>query len=605
MSNAPRSVAGLLSVGDVRSAARAADVRSFSGVTRAGSSRRLTESDRATIIRRRPSARRCFIHARRTTPLDLRRQLTIIRRLFPLLVVSVILSGAMAFIGANLQQKQYESDATLIVGASLSAANPDYNQLLASQRLSKTYASIATVRPALEKVIAKLGLSTTPEELNKHVRASAALDSTLLTITVDDADPVRAATIANALADELIASSPDLQGPQQTIKASVQKDLDATQALIASTQTDVENLAAKTDRTASQDASLNVLQGRLVSLRQTYATLLSFLSNDASNFLSVVEPAVPAAVPVSPRPLLSLLLGCIVGLMIAVAVVFVVEYLDDTVKTSADVQELLGLPTLGAIARMPKRGARGLDRLVTLRSPRSAAAEAYRTLGSNVEFASLDAPVRSLLVTSAGQGEGKTVCAANLAIVLAQAGRRVLLVDGDLREPDVHNLFNIPNGAGLTELLRNGGTNARDAIVSTDVERLQVLTAGVPPAIPAELLGSRRMQAVLERLEADVDIVIVDSPPLRVVADPAVLSSFLDATLLVIEAGRSRRGLVREAGEALARANARVLGAVLNRLSQKPTSDYGRDSDSARDRGGTVGVAVPDSGRAGTLASRR
>ena len=504
-----------------------------------------------------------------------------------------------------MQQKLYESDATLIVGESLTA-NPDYNQLLASQRLSKTYASIATTRPLLNRVIDKLGLApVTPDELAKRVRASAALDSTLLTITAQDPDQARAAAIANAMADELIAASPNLQGPQQDIRESVQKDLDATQATITSTQAEVERLAGLQDRTTAEEASLNVLQGRLVTLRQTYATLLSFLSNDSSNFLSVVEPAVAADAPVSPRPLFSLLLGAIIGLLIAVAVLFIAEFLDDTVKTSADVHELLRVPTLGAIARLPRGSRRRpLDRLVTLSAPRSAAAEAYRSLGSNVEFASIDAPVRSILVTSAGPGEGKSVCAANLAIVLAQAGHRVLLVDGDLRDPDIHNLFNVPNGAGLTDLLRNGGANARETILATAVESLQVLTAGVPPAIPAELLGSRRMKAVLERLQAEVEIVIVDSPPMRGVADPAILSSFLDATLLVVEAGRSRRGLVREAGEALARANARVLGVVLNRLSHKQTSDDGRDSDAARERSG-ANVAVADASGTGTLAPRR
>jgi non-specific protein-tyrosine kinase len=505
-----------------------------------------------------------------------------------------------------MQPKLYESDATLIVGESLTTANPDYNQLLASQRLSKTYASIATTRPRLENVIATLGLNTTPDELAKHVRSSAALDSTLLTITAQDGDPTRAAAIANAVAEELIAASPNLQGPQQDLKTSVQKDLDATQSLIASTQAEVERLAGLPERTTAEEASLGVQQSRLVTLRQTFATLLAFLSNDSSNFLSVVEPAVPAQVPVSPRPLLSLLLGALIGLMIAVAVLFIAEYLDDTVKTSGDVQELLGLPTLGAISRVPKRSrGRGAEGLVTLRAPRSSAAEAYRTLGSNVEFASLDAPVRTLLVTSAGHGEGKTFCAANLAIVLAQAGQRVLLVDGDLREPDIHNIFNVPNGAGLTELLRNGGANAHDAILATDVERLHILTAGIPPAIPAELLGSRRMKAVLERLQADVDIVVVDSPALRGVADPVILSSLLDATLLVIEAGRSRRAVVREAGEALARANARVLGVVLNRLPLKSTSDAGRAADNARDRGTGVAAPVADPGRAGTVAPPR
>ncbi len=518
--------------------------------------------------------------------------------------MSVILSGATAFIGASLQSKVYEADATLIVGDTLSTANADYNQLLASQRLSKTYASVATTRPLLSKVIDKLDLQTTPEELIKKVRAGAALDSSLLTITAQDGSADRAAAIANALADELIAASPSLQGAQQDFRASVQKDLDATQALIATTQAEVERLAALPERTPEEDATLNTFQGRVVSLRQTYATLLAFLSSDGSNFLSVIEPAVAPLIPVAPRPLFSLLLGAVIGLMIAVAVLFVVEYHDDTVKTSDDVQELLGLPTLGAISRVRQGGRRALDRLA-LRAPRSGVAEAYRTLGTNVEFAAIDAPVRTLLVTSAGPGEGKTSCATNLAIVLAQAGRRVLLVDADLRDPDIHNVFNVSNAVGLTDLLRSGGENAHEAIQSTEVENLQVLTAGIPPVIPAELLGSRRMQAVLERLQADADIVILDSPPVRAVADPAILSSLVDATLLVIEAGRSRRGAVREAGEALARANARVLGAVLNRLAQKPSSGYTRDVDDARERPAAVGAAVADGGRARAVAPPR
>ena len=451
---------------------------------RAGLPARLTELRAALIIEIGSSIR---APSPRNLALELRSQIAIVRRLFPLVIISIILSAATAFAGASMQPKVYESDATLIVGESLSAANPDYNQLLASQRLSKTYATIATTRPVLTRVIEMVGLTgVTPDQLAKRVRASAALDSTLLTITAQDGEPQRAAAIANALAEELIAASPNLQGPQQNLKESVQKDLESTQTLIASTQSEVEALAANLNRSASEEATLGVLQGRLVTLRQTYSSLLAFLSQDSSNFLSVVEPAVAADVPVSPRPLFSLLLGALIGLMMALAVLFIAEYLDDTVKSSADAHELLGVPTVGAIARLPN-GPRGrpLDRLVTLRAPHSPAAEAYRLLGSNVEFASIDAPVRSILVTSSGPGEGKSVCAANLAIVLAQAGHRVLLVDGDLRDPDIHNLFNVPNGAGLTDLLRDGEADVRETILATTVKGLNVLTAGVLPAIPA------------------------------------------------------------------------------------------------------------------------
>jgi non-specific protein-tyrosine kinase len=500
----------------------------------------------------------------------------------------------------------WESDATLIVGESLSATNPDYNQLLASQGLSKTYASIATTRPILEKVINQLGLNTTADELGKRVRAQAALDSTLLTITADDNDPARAAAIANAIANALIDASPNLQGPQEDIQASVRSDLDATQSLINSTQADVESLASQTDRTAAQEANLATLQARLVTLRQTYATLLTYLSGNTSNFLTLVEPAVPSPQPIAPRPLLSLVLGAVVGFMIAVAIVFIVEYLDDTVKTSADVQDLLGVPTLGAISRVGRRlGGRSADRLVALRSPTSDIAEAYRTLASNIQFASIDTPVRSLLVTSAGPGEGKTISAANLAIAVAQTGKRVLLVDADLREPDVHTLFQIPNASGLTELLRDGTPAAAGTTTSTVIEGLTVLPAGIPPAVPAELLGSRRMRAVMEALAADVDLMVVDSPPLREFADAAILASFLDATLLVIEAGRSRRGAVRDGGESLERANARLLGVVLNRLSEKRSSGYGRQPGAATARPSTAASAVADTTRSGSVAQQQ
>lgn len=454
--------------------------------------------------------------------------------------------------------------------------NQDYNQLLASQRISRTYATIATTRPLLVNVITKLRLETTPESLIKRVRASAASDNTLLTITATDGDPTRAAAIANAISDELTSASPGLEEPPlDDIQESVRNDLESTQALIASTQAEVERLAALTERTEAEDASLTVLQGRVVSLRQTYATLLGFLAGKRANFLSVVEPAVPPIEQVWPRPILSLVLGAVLGLFVAVALSFLAEYLDDTVKTSGDVQQLLRLPVLGSISRVRKRQ-RGHEmyQLAALLFPRSATAEAYRTVRSNIEFASIEAPARTLLITSAVPGEGKTTTAANLAIAFAQSGRRVLLLDADLRDPGVHQMFDLPNENGLTDLIRSEGAGADQVTKATEVQNLRILTAGALPPNPAELLGSRRMRGVLEQLHASCDLIVVDSPPLHVVSDAAVLGSFLDATVLVIQAGRTRRATIRESAEALARADARVLGVVLNEISENASSEY-------------------------------
>lgn len=519
--------------------------------------------------------------------MDLRRQIAIIRAWFPLLVLSALLAGGAGFLVSRQLPKVYEAKATLIVGQSLSAVNPDYTQLQVSQSLTATYAVVATKRPILDAVIKQLGLGGTSDTLSGQVSADAQVGGPLLTISAQDGDPSRASAIANALATQLIAASPAIQGRQAEFQASIDADLKATQAQIDATQARVDQLTVLSDRTAAQDADLATLEGRLASLRSTYATLLSYSSTGAANLLTIVEPAVPPTAPVLPRTLLNTLLAALVGLLIALGVVAAMEYLDDAVKDPDQVQEVAGLSTLGTIGLMRgDRTRKEMYRLATLLYPRSGIAEAFRTLRANVEFASVGAPMRTLLVTSSVPGEGKTVTAANLAVACAQAGRRVLLVDADLRKPGVHLLFDLPNAHGLTTLLRSDDVSL-DAIAQlTEQDNLRVLTTGPLPPNPAELLGSQRMPAVLERLKAGGDLVIFDSPPLQAVTDSAILSSYLDATLFVIDAKKSRRRIVRLAREALAKAGANVLGAVLNGIPARAQSEYAGYYGSYGDAGG-------------------
>ncbi len=507
--------------------------------------------------------------------MDLRRQMAIIRTWLPLLVASVILAAVAAFAVSSLLPKVYEAKATLIVGQSLSSSNPDYNQLLVSQRLSATYAAVATKRPLLQSVITQLNLGMSPEELAKSVRADVPTESTLLGITAQDADPDRAAAIANTLADQLIAASPALQGRQAELQTFADSEVSATQSQIQTTQAQLEALLGLTERTPEQDAEIQTLEGRLTSLRSTYATLLSFALGNSASLLTVVEPAVGSADPVSPRVALNTVLAAVLGLLVAVGIAFLAEYLDDSIKDSDAVQEATGLSTLGTIARMKgERGRKEMYRLAPLLYPRSSAAEAYRTLRTNIEFASVDAPIRTLLVTSAVPGEGKTITAANLAIVFAQAGRRVLLVDADLRKPGVHVAFGLLNEQGLTTMLRSDDAGLASLVRATEVVNLLVLTTGPLPPNPAELVGSQRMAALLDELRQDSDLVIFDSPPLEAVTDAALLSSFADGTLLVVDASKSRRRAVRAAREALDRAGANVVGAVLNRTPARAAPAY-------------------------------
>lgn len=507
--------------------------------------------------------------------MDVRSQIAILRERLPLLVVSVLLAAIAAFVVSSLQPKSYEAKATLIVGQALSAVSTDYNQLLVSQRLSKTYASIATKRPILDNVIEQLSLNVTAEELAQRVQADVPLDNTLFTISARDGDPVGASAIANALAEQLIAMSSAIQGREAEFQASIDTDLKATQAQINATQTQVEALTRLTDPTAAQNAQLATLEGRLVTLRSTYATVLSFSSGNASNMLTVIEPAVPPTAPISPRPLLNTLLAAVIGLLLAAGVVAVLEFLDESIKDPIQLRAVAGLNTLGTIGRMKGGATRSeIYRLAALLYPLSAAAEAYRALRTNIEFASVDAPIKTLLVTSSIPGEGKTVTAANLAVVFAQAGRRVLLVDADLRKPAVHVIFDLPNSHGLTSLLRSDEVSIDAVARPTEQANLRVVTTGPLPPNPVELLGSQRMRVTVERLAAEADLVIFDSGPLNAVTDALLLSSFLDGTIVVIHARHGRRPAIRRATEALSMAGATVLGAALNDIPTGPNSDY-------------------------------
>lgn len=507
--------------------------------------------------------------------MDLRRLIATFRTWLPLMVAAALVGGVAAFGISSLQQKVYESKATLIVGQALSATNPDYTQLLVAQNLSTTYAAIAKTRPILEAVIAELRLKETTDQLAERVRVESPTSSTMLFITALDGDPVQAARLANALGDQLIAASPTIQGREAEFQKSIDADLAETQGLIDSTQARVETLAAVEVRTAQQEAQLAALEGRLASLRSTYSTLLSFSSGTASNLLTVVEPGGVSTSPVAPRVLFNTLLAVALGLLIVAAIAFVAEQLDDSIRDAEAVQEVTGLSTLGTIPRM--RGDRGRSevyRLAAILYPRSSVAEGYRTLRANVEFASVDAPVRTLLVTSAVPNEGKTVTAANVAVVFAQAGRRVLLVDADLRKPAVHVIFNLPNAHGLTTMLRNEAVTSESVSHATEQANLRVLPTGPLPPNPAELLGSHRMQTVLARLKEEADLVIFDSPPLQAVTDAAVLGSLTEGALLVVDARRSRRRAVRQARQALERSGAHILGVVLNRAAEKSSFDY-------------------------------
>ena len=215
--------------------------------------------------------------------------------------------------------------------------------------------------------------------------------------------------------------------------------------------------------------------------------------------------------------------------------------------------------------------------LITLNDARSSQAEAYRSLRTNLEFSSLDHPIHTLLVTSAVPDEGKSTTLANLGVISAQAGKRVVLLDCDLRRPRLHEFFELSNNVGVTTALLNA--EATLPLQATSVPNLRVMTSGPLPPNPADLLASARMKALLEQVAADADLVLLDAPPVITVTDAALLAAKVDGVLLVVSAGHTKRDHAQRAKALLAKVNARLVGAVLTNAAVDASAYgvYGQD----------------------------
>jgi capsular exopolysaccharide synthesis family protein len=204
--------------------------------------------------------------------------------------------------------------------------------------------------------------------------------------------------------------------------------------------------------------------------------------------------------------------------------------------------------------------------LITITNPRSPISEAYRTLRTNLEFTSLDKPISSMVVTSAAPEEGKSTTLANLAVAVAQSGRKVILVDCDLRRPALHQIFDARNTPGFTDMMRDDALMSQPPLQETAVPNLYLLPSGTLPPNPAELLGSRRMSEVIAALQQHAEMVLFDAPPVIAVTDAAVLASKVDAVLLVVSAGKTKREHAKKAKALLEKVNAHLIGTVLNNV---------------------------------------
>jgi succinoglycan biosynthesis transport protein ExoP len=255
------------------------------------------------------------------------------------------------------------------------------------------------------------------------------------------------------------------------------------------------------------------------------------------------------------------------------AIVFAIEYLDETIKDANDAQKQLNLPALGTISRIAAIQ-KPTDQVVTLTQPRSPIAEAYRVLRTKLRFSGIENPNGALLVTSSGPNEGKSTTAANLATTIAQGGKRVILVDCDLRRPSLHTLFSVSNDVGLSDLFLEDAPALDRVLKPTSVPTMRLLTSGTIPPNPSEMLDSKRMTELLLELRDQSDMVVIDSPPALIVADASILGSRCSGAVLVVDSGKTRIDVARRALNTLKQANVKILGTVINKLSARRSGGY-------------------------------
>ena len=358
----------------------------------------------------------------------------------------------------------------------------------------------------------------------------------------------------------------------------------------------------------NQDAiQFNILRQNVETAKGLYNDFLQKTNQvnlqraDQAKDMRVIDPAQTPGAPVGPNRLRSILLGLLLSLLGGVGLALGIEYLDNTIKSIEDVQRVTQLPTLAVIPTMnqsalragkQKRKAitgdtnqraqgravgkglagivpRGLQpkagRLATL-DGLSVVVEAYRMLRTAVLLSTAGKPPKTIQFTSSQPGEGKTTTAINMAISMAQLGARVLLIDADLRRPTVHKTFKLPQMRGLSSFLSSNG-EIDEFIIKLPSSNLSVMTAGPIPPNPAELIGSDRMRELLRQLGEQFDHVIIDSPPLVSVTDPVVLSTLVDGTILVVQAGRTTKDLIRRARLELGGVGAKIFGVVLNNVN--------------------------------------
>lgn len=483
------------------------------------------------------------------TAATLREYLAILRNRKTSIVVVTLLVIASALVYSYRQPEMYSSEAKVLV--------KPFNTLLnleTERELAESEAVRAVAADHLDGVL-------DPDDLSPaNLSVSVATETEVLVMSYTHAEPAAARDAAQAYAegyveyrrqeivDDITASGESIRAQMDPLNdrllrlnKRIQKEDDP--AIVSTLTTQANSLVSR----------IAVLEQQLVQLNPPGRLQVGQVVEDANLPLS----------PSSPNHVANGILGLILGLGLGIGVAFLRERLDDRLRGRTDLERYAAAPVLAIVPSVPEWRKSKQTMLVTLQQPQSAASEAYRTLRTGVLFAAGQQHLKVILLTSANAGEGKSATTANLGVALAQSGKRVIMISGDLRKPRLIHFFTANKGPGVTNVLA-GEANLWTSLVNTMLPTLKVLPSGPIPPNPTELLGSQGMRKILEDCAKVADIVLIDGPPVLALADAITLAPMADGVLLVADAQNTDRGAVEHARQQIDRVHAKVIGAVLN-----------------------------------------
>ena len=470
------------------------------------------------------------------------------------LAAALGLAASLAF--SLTAHKQYSATAQLLVQPSIDASGAGVTQPQpVTQTDVETELQLVTSAPVQQAVRAQLNSAPA-------VSAAEVGQTNVMAITATSEAPSQAALVANLYATAFV----------QYRQSVAERSLATAEAQLRSQITSLtQQLKPFRGNTTSPEAS--ALLNQQAVLKEQLAQMQVSGAVNTGNVV-LVTPAQTPVSPSSPKPVQDALLGLAAGLALGLGAAFLRDSLDDKLSSKEAAEHAAGAPVL-AMTPVVTSWRRQQPLVVVVADPTSPAAESYRSLRTSLQFVRQEGQLRSILVTSPGVAEGKTATLANLGVVFAQAGERVVLVSCDLRRPRIGAFFGLDERIGLTSVLLGEQTLEQVVLPVPGLDRLSLLPSGPVPPNPAELLNGARARDVFASLRERFDLVLIDSPPVLPVTDAAILSRHADATLMLAAAGQTRRGDLHRAVEKLNQVGTTILGVVLNKVSRQTGRNYG------------------------------